>query len=77
VGRDKHPSPQVIDALARALRLDTKATQHLRRLVAPPEGDTPDLESEAYALAEVIEQILMPAVLVNTAAAVSGLRSTT
>jgi transcriptional regulator with XRE-family HTH domain len=65
VGRDKHPSPQVLDALARALRLDTKATQHLRNLVAPPEGDTPELEAEAYALAEVIEQFSMPAVLVN------------
>jgi transcriptional regulator with XRE-family HTH domain len=65
VGRDKHPSPQVLDALARALRLDGKATQHLRRLAAPPEGDIPELEAQAYALAEVIEQISMPAVLVN------------
>jgi transcriptional regulator with XRE-family HTH domain len=65
VGRDKHPSAQVIDALAQALRLDTRATQHLRRLAAPPEGDTPKLEAEAYALAEVIEQFSMPAVLVN------------
>ena len=32
VGRDKNPSPQVIEALARALRLDAKATQHLRNL---------------------------------------------
>jgi transcriptional regulator with XRE-family HTH domain len=65
VGRDKHPSRQVIDALARALRLDAKATQHLRHLAAPPEGDTPELEAEAYALAQVIEQFSMPAVLVN------------
>jgi transcriptional regulator with XRE-family HTH domain len=65
VGRDKHPSPQVLDALARALRLDIKATQHLRQLVAPPGGDTPELEVEAYALAQVIEQISMPAILVN------------
>ena len=65
VGRDKHPSPQVVDALARALLLDVKATQHLRQLVAPPGGDTPDLEAEAYALAEVIQQISTPAVLVN------------
>jgi transcriptional regulator with XRE-family HTH domain len=65
VGRDKHPSSQVVDALARALLLDVKATQHLRQLVAPPAGDTPDLEAEAYALAEVIQQISAPAVLVN------------
>jgi transcriptional regulator with XRE-family HTH domain len=65
VGRDKHPSPQVIDALARALRLDGKATEHLRQLVGPPGGDTPELEIEAYALAQVIEQISIPAILVN------------
>jgi transcriptional regulator with XRE-family HTH domain len=65
VGRDKHPSPQVLDALARALRLNTKATQHLHHLAAPPEADIPELEAQAYALAEVIEQFLMPAVLVN------------
>jgi transcriptional regulator with XRE-family HTH domain len=65
VGRDKNPSPQVVDALARALRLDDKAAQHLRNLVAPPAGDTPELEAEAYGLAEVVEQFSMPAVLVN------------
>jgi transcriptional regulator with XRE-family HTH domain len=35
-GRDQHPSPQVLDALARALQLDDDATAHLRRLAAPP-----------------------------------------
>ncbi|WP_309241825.1 helix-turn-helix transcriptional regulator [Mycobacterium sp. AZCC_0083] len=30
-GRDRHPSAQVLDALARALRLDVKATEHLHR----------------------------------------------
>jgi transcriptional regulator with XRE-family HTH domain len=65
VGRDKHPSAQVVDALARALLLDVKATQHLRQLVTPLGGDTPELEAEAYALAEVIQQISTPAVLVN------------
>ena len=65
VGRDKNPSPQVVDALARALRLDAKATQYLRHLASPPGGDTSELEAGAYALAEVIEQFLMPAVLLN------------
>jgi transcriptional regulator with XRE-family HTH domain len=65
VGRDKHPSPQVVDALARALQLDVKATLHLRQLVAPAGGDTPALEVEAYALAEVIQQISTPALLVD------------
>lgn len=31
-GRDQHPSPQVLDALARALQLDEDATAHLHRL---------------------------------------------
>jgi len=35
-GRDQHPSQQVLDALARALRLDDDATAHLHRLATPP-----------------------------------------
>src|SRR6201993_3225798 len=31
-GRDKNPSPQVLDALARALRLDVKGTEYLHQL---------------------------------------------
>jgi transcriptional regulator with XRE-family HTH domain len=65
VGRDTNPSAQVLDALARALQLDAKATQHLRQLAAPPGGDRSELEAQAYALAEVIEQFSMPAILVN------------
>ncbi len=34
-GRDQHPSPQVLDALARALQLDEDATTHLHRLATP------------------------------------------
>jgi transcriptional regulator with XRE-family HTH domain len=34
-GRDQHPSTQVLDALARALRLDEDATIHLHELAAP------------------------------------------
>lgn len=34
-GRDRHPSAQVLDALARALRLDEDATAHLHRLGVP------------------------------------------
>ena len=64
-GRDKRPSAQVLDALARALRLDTKATQYLQQLVAAPAGNTPDLEARAYALAEVIDEFSMPAILAN------------
>src|ERR1700758_1582392 len=50
VGRDKHPSRQVIDALARSLRLDAKATQHLRNLAAPTGSDLCSVEGKpAYA----------------------------
>ena len=35
-GRDHHPSVQVIDAIARALKLDEDATAHLHSLSHPP-----------------------------------------
>ena len=35
-GRDQHPSAQVLDALARVLRLDEDATVHLHGLAQPP-----------------------------------------
>jgi transcriptional regulator with XRE-family HTH domain len=34
-GRDQHPSPSVLDALARTLQLDADATAHLHRLADP------------------------------------------
>ena len=34
-GRERHPSEQVIDALARALQLDDEATAHLHELARP------------------------------------------
>jgi transcriptional regulator with XRE-family HTH domain len=35
-GVDRHPSPQVVEALATALRLDPDAAAHLRALAVPP-----------------------------------------
>ena len=64
-GRAQHPSAQILDALARALRLDAKATRYLHNLAAPTGGDTPKLEAAAHGLAEVIDQFLMPAIVVN------------
>ena len=64
-GRAQHPSPQILDALARALQLDAKATRYLHNLAAPTGGDTPKLEAAAHGLAEVIDQFLMPAIVVN------------
>jgi transcriptional regulator with XRE-family HTH domain len=66
VGRDKNPSQQVIDALARALRLDPLARQHLQYLAAPTGSDLCHVEAAAaYAFPEVINQFLMPAALAN------------
>ncbi|WUD70565.1 helix-turn-helix transcriptional regulator [Streptomyces sp. NBC_00510] len=45
-GRERHPSPQVLGALSRALRLDADARDHLYRLAGAAPGDqampTPD-----------------------------------
>ncbi|MCO5992081.1 helix-turn-helix transcriptional regulator [Actinoallomurus rhizosphaericola] len=40
-GRERHPSPQVLDALSRALRLDGEARAHLYRLAGAAQGDRP------------------------------------
>ncbi|MFF1695481.1 helix-turn-helix transcriptional regulator [Streptomyces sp. NPDC058257] len=48
-GRERHPSPQVIDALSRALHLDTDARVHLYRLA----GATPNDRPSAHAAEEV------------------------
>ncbi|MFF9002982.1 helix-turn-helix domain-containing protein [Streptomyces achromogenes] len=48
-GRERNPSPQVIDALSRALRLGTDARAHVYRLA----GATPDDRSSAPATEQV------------------------
>src|SRR5262249_46358722 len=66
VGRDTNPSQQVIEALARALRLDPLAAQHLQFLAAPTGSDLCHVEAAAaYAFPEVINQFLIPAALAN------------
>ena len=47
-GRDRRPSPQVIDALGRALQLDADATAFLHSLARPepPPRDRPHVERE-------------------------------
>ena len=64
-GRAQNPSPQIIDALARALRLDAKATRYLRELANPRGGETPERDAAAYGLAELIDQFLVPAIVTN------------
>src|ERR1700746_587855 len=61
-GRDKNPSAQVLDALARALLLGIKATEHLHQL-ANPSGSPRHhayVETVADGADELIEQFAMP-----------------
>jgi transcriptional regulator with XRE-family HTH domain len=66
-GRDKNPSPQVLDALARALRLDVKATEYLHQLASPTAGrrDASRAEVAADGIEELIAQFAMPAIVVS------------
>ncbi|MDT7609029.1 MAG: hypothetical protein QOG96_3532 [Pseudonocardiales bacterium] len=56
-GRDQHPSPQVLDALARALQLDADATAHLHRLATQParRRKTPRPEKVPAGILQLIE----------------------
>jgi transcriptional regulator with XRE-family HTH domain len=66
-GRDKNPSAQILDALARALQLDIKATAYLHQLASPASGrrDHVILEAAADGADELIEQFAMPAIVVS------------
>jgi transcriptional regulator with XRE-family HTH domain len=67
VGRDKHPSTQVVEALARALQLDAKATKYLHNLANPitSRWDHSGLEAVAEGLDELIDQLPLPAIVAN------------
>jgi transcriptional regulator with XRE-family HTH domain len=60
-GRDSHPSPQVLDALARALQLDINATDYLYRLAGMTGGRQPEsaVETVADYLDRLIDQFSM------------------
>jgi transcriptional regulator with XRE-family HTH domain len=64
-GRARHPSPQILDALARALHLDVKATNHLYALAGPSERDTGEVDAGFRPLAQLVDQFLMPAIVAN------------
>ena len=66
-GRDKNPSAQVLDALARALRLDIKATEYLHQLARPTSSrrDQAGVEVAADGSGELIEQFAMPAIVAS------------
>ncbi|MFI6096886.1 helix-turn-helix transcriptional regulator [Lentzea sp. NPDC051213] len=66
-GRETNPSAQVLDALSRALKLDTDARAHLHRLagVVADEGHAPDVVSPA--LRQLISGMHdMPAFVMNS-----------
>src|SRR5690349_21930513 len=64
-GRAQHPSPQILDALARALRLDVKATRYLHQLAGPTTSrwDQSDLDVAAEGLDRLIDQFPFPAIV--------------
>jgi len=64
-GRDKNPSPQILEALARALQLDIKATEYLYQLASGRHVPQPDLEMAADGLDRWIDQLAMPAIVAN------------
>lgn len=64
-GRAQHPSPQILDALARALQLDAKATQHLYDLAGPSGPAQTDRKSPDRPLAGLVDQFLVPAFAAN------------
>ncbi|GGW81861.1 helix-turn-helix domain-containing protein [Streptomyces lomondensis] len=65
-GRDRNPSAQVLESLARALRLDDAATAHLLRLGAGPPrrgGSRPRREAVPEGIAQLVATLPLPAVV--------------
>ncbi|MFB7379429.1 helix-turn-helix domain-containing protein [Kitasatospora purpeofusca] len=81
-GRERSPSPQLLNAVARALRLDEHAAAHLLRLAAPrlaprPRRRAPERPSPA--LQQLLDSLDTPAVVVGPAfdvLALNGLAAT-
>jgi transcriptional regulator with XRE-family HTH domain len=67
-GRDSHPSGQVVEALARALRLDLKATEYLRRLANATDRRRPQSAADTVAesLRQLIDQLSVPVAVGNS-----------
>jgi transcriptional regulator with XRE-family HTH domain len=66
-GRDRHPSADVLDSIARALCMDGKATAYLHQLAHPTSRalDEPEAADVSAAIAELIDQFPMPAIVVS------------
>jgi transcriptional regulator with XRE-family HTH domain len=67
VGRDKNPSPQVVEALARVLRLDIKATRYLHQLANPiiSRWDDSVLDAVVEGLDQLIDELPFPAIVAS------------
>ena len=63
-GRDRNPSPQVLEALARVLRLDATATAYLHELAAPRPRRS-RRQAVPRETAQLLEVIGLPAVAVD------------
>jgi transcriptional regulator with XRE-family HTH domain len=65
-GRDVHPSPQILDALARALRMDDAATTHLRELANAEERlAQTSAERIPDGVDTLVDQLTVPAIIVG------------
>jgi len=66
-GRAHNPSAQILDALARALQLDIKATRYLHQLANPTTSrwDQSVLEVAAEGLDRLIDQFPFPAIVAS------------
>jgi transcriptional regulator with XRE-family HTH domain len=65
-GRDRHPSAEVLDSIARALRMDARATAHLHQLARSASRlHRVAQEHVSAAVAELIDQFPMPAIVVS------------
>jgi transcriptional regulator with XRE-family HTH domain len=62
-GRDRNPSPQVLEALARVLRLDAAATEHLLSLAAARPAPTRRVRRETVpaGIRQLLDVINLPA----------------
>jgi transcriptional regulator with XRE-family HTH domain len=65
-GRDRHPSAEVLDSIARVLRMDAEATAHLHQLArSASRPRRAAREHVSAAVAELIDEFRVPAVVVN------------
>lgn len=60
-GRNAHPSTQILDALARALRMDAAATAHLHELARDDRPSYTDIEEVSEDVVTLLEQLSVPA----------------